>query len=363
MMCACALLFAVVGVVLRFDDVHPVGKWRELVAAFEAEGMKASLAVPMGLVSSDQQVKFLQEAAAKGHELMDHGYDHGVYAHRCATAEEFREISALPFVAEADAQSRQVGFRFSFDRSHPGNQTILGTITNGCLEVSEADAKRMHRPDKIYVPSLDRFFAFDDPKGGKAKIRSFYVPRPVSVPDVPHGELILCHQQAFGLCDEALRFHAGLSRRAFLEKGLPVPKVWIQPGGWEPWIPVTQFRRVYVQEFGYTAADCLPGSSPTWNCDPKAQNPEIARLTIRPQAYLDSPSVTPEQLRQAIRAAQTKGRGICFLSHMRPSPKMAGGWNEWMTETKALLRWLKANEIPVLTFSEMAKELWGNASY
>ena len=358
-MSVCALVLAVAGVVLRFDDAHPVAEWQELLDAFDAEGLKASLAVPVGQVANEAQGDFLRRAAANGHEIMDHAYHHGVFYDVCRDAAEFEAASKLPFVAEADGKDRFIGFRFAFDRKHPGNRVFRGLITNGVLVVSTEEAKRLHRPNKVFVPSLDRFFGFFDAPDGRIQLRSFYRPQEqVRGIDVPEGELLLCDHRAFMVCEDALRYQAKLSREAFRRCGLPDPKTWIQPGGWEPWVSVDLFRKVYAKEFGYTAADCIPGSGP-WNGDPKAPDPEIARYTFRPTSYLDSASVTQESIRRQILESGKSGRALCFISHMQPSPKMKGGWSEWMAETRALLKWLKESKIPVRTMSEMADHLWG----
>ena len=358
-MSAFTLLLAVAGVVLRFDDAHSVWQWRELAAAFDAEGVKASFAVPMGSVRDPGQAEFLRKATANGHEIMDHAYHHGVFYDVCRDAAEFEAARKLPCVAEADEKDRFVGFRFTFDRKHPGNRVFRGSITDGVLVVLPEEAKRLHRPNKVFVPSLDRFYGFFDAPDGRIQLRSFYRPQElVRGIDVPEGELLLCDHRAFMIGEDALRYQAKLSRDAFHRCGLPDPKTWIQPGGWEPWVSVDLFRKVYAKEFGYTAADCIPGSGP-WNGDPKAPDPEIARYTFRPTSYFDSASVTQESIRRQILEAGKLGRALCFISHMQPSPKMKGGWSEWMSETRALLKWLKEKDIPVRTMSEMTDHLWG----
>ena len=314
----------------------------------------------MGFVKSEEQRAFLREAAANGHEVMDHAYNHGVFFDTCRTAAEFETARKLPCVAEVDEKDRFVGFRFGFDRKHPGNRVFRGAITNGVLVVSPEEAKRLRRPNKIYVPSRDRFFGFFDSPDGRIPLRSFHRPQElVRGVDIPECELLLCDHRAFMISEDALRYQARLSRDVFRRCGLPDPKTWIQPGGWEPWVSVDLFRKVYAKEFGYTAADCIPGSDSRWNGDPKAPDPEVARYTFRPAQYLDSATVSSASLRQQILAAQAAKRGLCFLSHMKPSPKMKGGWSEWMSETRALLKWLKENEIPVRTMSRMTECLYG----
>ena len=86
----------------------------------------------------------------------------------------------------------------------------------------------------------------------------------------------------------------------------------------------------------------------------------FARYTFRPTSYFDSASVTQESIRWQILEAGKSGRAPCFISHMQPSPKMKGGWSEWMNETRALLKWLRENGIPVRTMSGMVECLYGS---
>lgn len=347
------------GVVLRFDDAHPAAEWQELLDAFEAEGLKASFALPAAQVKNREQEAFLRRASAAGHEIMDHTHDHTMYSYGCRDAAEFERFRTLPIVAETNAALRLVGFRFTFDKSHPGNFSFCGFVTNGVLVVSPDVAKRLKRPNKIFVPSLGRFCGFFDDADGHIGLCSFYTYRIKESFGLPEGELILCDHRAFSIGDDILRFQAARSREAFRRIGLPDPKVWIQPGGWDPLLPVDSFRRVYEKEFGYRVADCIPGSSPKWNGDPQASDPALARFTFRPAPYFDSAAVPPDAVRRKILEAQARGRGICLLSHTWVPPTMKGGRREWMDETKKLLRWLKDQRIPVRTMSEMADLLWG----
>ena len=66
------------GVVLRFDDAHSATRWRQLAAVFDAAGVKMSLALPPGHLKDAEQEAFLREAAANGHEIMDHAHDHAL---------------------------------------------------------------------------------------------------------------------------------------------------------------------------------------------------------------------------------------------------------------------------------------------
>lgn len=349
------------GVVLRFDDTHSVDRWQALLDVFNEEGVKASFAIPCGHLKSDEQVEFLRRAAAAGHELMDHTHGHLTYSYRCRDAKEFEEVSRLPFVAETYADTRQVGFKFSFDGTKPGSFPFRGFVTNGILVVSKETAKRLHRPDKIYIPSFDRYFGFFDDPGGHIALYSFYSGSRREHVDVSACEMRLCSHAAFSQGDEVIRFQAERSRAAFRRLGLPEPKSWIQPGGWDADVPADQFRRVYVREYGYTAADCVPGYSREWNGRPDAPDPVTARYTFRPTGYFDM-SGNVQAVRDSVLRAQAEGRAICLISHMQVSSNMKGGWNEWLAATRELIRWLKAKRIPIRTFSETADVLWGSAA-
>ncbi len=341
------------GVVLRFDDAHPVEQWRQLAAVFDAAGAKMSLALPARHLGGEEQRAFLREAAAKGHEIMDHAYDHALYSCRCRDAAEFAALSNLPFVVETDAPNLRLCFRYRFDMDHPRNRRFRGRVKGGRLIVEKNEAKKFQRPNKVYIPSLGRVFGFMSSQDGEMKLYSFWYPTPAAPPDSPEEDMVYCDQRSFSPGDDVLRFQAGRSRDAFARIGLPEPKVWIQPGGWEPWLTAETFRRVYALEFGYTGADCLVG------CEKEgmAADLSLAPFMFRPLPYLDSKAMTPEKIRSSIQDSVEHNRPICFLSHMRPPP--GGTWGQWLAETAELLKWLGENNIPVKTFSEVTARMSG----
>ena len=341
------------GVVLRFDDAHPVGQWRQLAAVFDAAGVKMSLALPAGHVKDAEQEAFLREAAANGHEIMDHAYDHALYSCRCRDAAEFAALTNLPFVAEADAANLRLCFRHRLDLDHARNRKFRGRVEGGKLIVAKSEARKFRRPDKIYIPSQRRAFGFRESPSGEMKLFSFWHPTPVALPDSPEEEMVYCDQRAFSLDDDVLRFQAGRSIEAFKRLGLPPPKTWIQPGGWEPWLPAESLRRIYAFEFGYTGADCLVGCEK----DGMAADLSLAPFMFRPLSYLDAKSMTSAKIRAAIEDAVEHNRPICFLSHMHPPE--GGTWEGWLAETASLLKWLRENSIPVKTFSEVTASMSG----
>ena len=351
--CSASCAFAAPGVVLRFDDAHPAAEWRQLAEVFDAAGARMSLAVPVGHVATKEQEDFLREAAAKGHEIMDHAYDHALYSCRCRSRAEFDTRTNLPFVVEADVARLRLCFRYRLDLNHPKNRRFRGCVRDGRLVVPKSEAKRFRRPDKVYIPSRGCAFGFTESADGELKLHSFWYPTPAALPDSPEEEMVYCDQRAFAVDDDVLRFQAGLSRDEFRRIGLPPPKTWIQPGGWEPWLPAETLRRVYALEFGYTGADCLVAREK----DGQAADLSLAPFTFRPLSYLDSKAMTPAKVRAAIEDAVEHNRPICFLSHMKPAP--GGTWEGWLRETAALLEWLRANNIPVKTFSEVAENMSG----
>ena len=358
-MTAPVILLAVAGVVFRFDDVHDAAKWRQVAEAFESEGARASFAVPIGWVREASKEEFLREAAKRGHDIMDHTYDHTMFSCRCRDKDDFSAVRGRSFVSAADLERQIVEFRFACETNHPLNRPFSGAVSNGVLIVSEETAAQLHRPSKVYIPALDRYFGFYPSKDGHLPLYSFYRQERVAVPDLSECEMLLCHPYAFSLSDDVLRFQAERSRKAFRRIGLPDPKVWIQPGGWDPWLPLEAFLRVYVREYGYVAADCIGGLDRRTDRTPAA-DPNTDSYTLRPCNFFDNSSVTPESIRRQILSPRHEGRPLCFLSHMSVPVSMRGGWNEWLAETRSLLRWLRHEGIPVCTFSGVAEKISPN---
>jgi len=334
----------VAGVTFRFDDAHPASQWKELTQLFDARGFKATFAINGGYVETEEQKAFLREAAGRGHELIDHTHDHAIFSYRYRDAADRDRLKDDPAVVACSPEEGRLNLRYEIDLAHPANFRFRGFVTNGVLVVTPDVARKLHRPNKVYVPSLDRTFGFFDAPDGHIVLRTFWTTKEAKLPDVPESELVCLSCRAFRVSDDVLRFQARRSREAFLRLGVPVPKAWAQPGGWEPYLNDVDFRRIYADEFGYVLGDAFVPRG-------EKSDPRLASFHNRYRSYFDNASVTPETIRRDIRAAVAKGETLSFISHMKP-PK-GQTWEQWLKETADLLDWLKAEKVPVLTASEM----------
>jgi hypothetical protein len=168
--------------------------------------------------------------------------------------------------------------------------------------------------------------------------------------------MVYVADRAFEMPEELLRLQTERSRRAFVAHGLPPPRTWCQPGGWEPFVPAQDVARVCGGEFGYNGGTCVPGSVKRSFAygDPDG---DVTRFAIRPcWRYADDGSTT-EQIAEEIRETLADGRVAVILSHM--SSRRVGGWEEWLKRNAAFLDWLKQEKIPVRTPAEWSDIVYG----
>ena len=336
------------GVTFRFDDAHPAAQWRELAGLFDARGFKATFAINAGYLETEEQKSFLREAAGRGHELIDHTHDHAIFSYRYRDAADRERLKDDPAVVACSSGECRLNLRYEINLAHPANFRFRGFVTNGVLVVAPDIARRLHRPDKVYAPSLDRTFGIFDSPDGHFALHTFWTTAPAELPDIPESEFVCVSCRAFRISDDVLRFQARRTREAFLRLGFPLPKAWAQPGGWEPYLNDVDFKRIYADEFGYVLGDAFVpyGEKP---------DPRLAAFHNRYRSYFDNASVTDETIRRDVRAALAKGETLSFISHMKPPKGMT--WETWLAKTAAFLDWLKTEKIPVLTASELGVRL------
>ena len=351
-----------VGVALRYDDNHKAEEWRALARQFEERGLRMSLAVVPnarhGMTPAHWRT--LKELSDRGHEIMDHTPQHALYRLDYETREAYQAAKArnYPFVAECDDGGMRLYCLGKVDLGHPANRRFRASARgrdNACaFTVSDAkDEGLVKWTNKVYIPSQKRFFGVDR-EGGRLILRDFWR-RGVAL-DVTDEEMVLVSDNAFEMPEELLRLQTERSRKAFTDHGLPPPRTWCQPGGWEPFVPAQDVARICGREFGYNGGTCVPGSvkrSFAYD-DP---NGAITRFAIRPcWKYFDDGS-SPEAIAKEIREVLADGRVALVLSHM--SPHRVGGWESWLRLNGEFLDWLKRERIPVRTPAEWSDIVYG----
>ena len=348
------------GVAFRFDDNKPAALWKNLAALFDRYDYKLSYAVTsQKLRANTPEVEALREISARGHRVIDHVPSHAIYQIQARNQKEFDEFSKLPFTDHADPKTKTVFFKCEVDLKHPRTLKFQGEIKNGELTGFPADmAKHLGFSRKIYIPATGKMYGIRMQQG-KRMICSFWREN-IKVPDYK-GEIVIPTGITIQPSDELLRFQAQVTRNNFKAFGLPLPKVWAQPGGWENYVSLPKIRKIYGKEFGYNSADSIPGHSKARDNSFGDPDPEWGRY----QMCVDFTGLDNGQDIRAMKAkiaeAVAKNRVKIFISHIWIH-RVKGGWDAYAKGYEELFAWLKKHQIPVKTQEEWAEVLYSGKS-
>ena len=222
--------------VLRFDDNKPAAQWREVAEIFEAVGGRCSFAVnPAGL--NEEQWAALRDLASRGHEIMDHTAQHAVFKLRLDSAAEAEAYRTADFFDHAEGGL--VLCRPELDLAHPGNVRVKASMTAGVLRSDDPrflSAQSFSR--KFYVPSTGALYGLGKDCGGalfkkgpEQRCSDFWGRWTTN--SFAACEIVLLDGTAVQPSKALLRAQAKNSVSRFAAHGLPAPKTWIRPGGWE----------------------------------------------------------------------------------------------------------------------------------
>ena len=276
-------------------------------------------------------------------------------ARAAAAAQEFEEAAKLPFVAETRPGSNWVFFRYEFRKEHPENARFTGSVSGN--ELTAADPEFLNRltyTRKIYIPSTGKIYGIRI-QDGRRRLFTFWGTGGVNL-SLKNEPMILCSDLAIRPSGALIRYMAERSRRGFRKYGIPDPKVWCQPGGWEPFLTVEEIREIYGKEYRYRSASCVPEVYPYFNCfnDPA---PDRYRFAMRPGFHFFDEQATLKEIKKQIADAVARHRVLIFLSHMN-TRRIPGGWKAYMDSHRQLLAWLREKRIPVRTQTEWAEILY-----
>lgn len=344
------------GVAFRFDDNKPLKHWKEMGDLFEKHGCRMSLALISHRLKGKETQEVLQSLAAKGHSMMDHTPDHAIYKIRARTEQEFNEYTRQPIVDHADPKNRTVYFKYELNLDHPGNRKFQGAIRKGELVEYPADMKQQLRyTGKILDQSTGKVYGIRI-QNGKKMLYSFWGEK-IIIPDRKGKFVLLAHNVAIQPPKELLRFMAEMSRKNFLAFGLPPPRVWIQPGGWECFISWDRIADVYGKEFGYLSGDAVPGSSRLRRNVFNDPDPVRGRFTMTPDFTGPDDGQDFPSMKRNIANSVARNQTVVFISHMWMH-RVKGGWEAYIKGYDDLLLWLKKNNIPVRTQEEWAEIIY-----
>lgn len=339
---------AVPSFTMRIDDNHSPAEWKRVAEIFESRGMRVSFAiVPSSL--SDAQGACLKELSDRGHVIMDHTPNHTFYRATYHDVEAFNRAKVKPFVQEVDEKGQLLYFKPDVDDAHPQNRRIKAKIEQNVLTFTDAKAPKRTYYTFVKLPGRSEIFGLAS-RNGLYDLRDFWC-RPLKEQiDLPDVEVLLYDQAAIQPCDDILRELAGVSRERFVHFNLPLPTIWVRPGGWDPGVQWERLERIYGREFGYIGADSSVGG--VWGG---------SRWTTGYDAmyfFDQGADITPEQLVDQIEKRLAAGKYHVTLSHMWNN-KLPGRMDEYYQKTERFAQLLVDRKIPFLTMKGTLEARFG----
>ena len=345
---AAAIGFAEPAFVMRIDDNHSVSDWMRVADIFERRGIKVSFAVvPASL--SEEQGKCLKKLSDRGHELMDHMPNHTFYRATYHDRAAFERVKSKPFVQEADDKEMKVLFKCEADPKHPKNRRVRASVKGNILTFAD---KRVNKSVYCYfvgLPGKKEIYGLSA-KGDSFELRDFWRRSLKETIDMDECEVLIYDQAATQPCDDVLRELAGITRERFSHFGLPLPKVWIRPGGWDPGVDWARVERIYGREFGYIGADS--------HVNAKQGDSRWSTGYDKMVFFDQGPQYTPEGLVDEIQKTLAAGKYHVRLSHMW-AKNLKGGMKEWFEKTDRFAQLLADRKVPTMTMEKSLEARFG----
>lgn len=331
--------------VLRFDDNKSPKQWREVAEIFEAMGGRCSFAVNASTLN-EKQWEALRELSNRGHEIMDHTGQHAVFKLLLKDAADAESYRTSDFFDHTEQDGRLILCHPEVDFSHPKNIRVMASMTNGLLHSDDPKfLKHQHFSQKFYVPQTKALYGLGTncgsklfSKGPDQKCSDFWGRWTTN--SFGSCEIILLANDAIQPSKDLLRAQAKNSVSRFIEHGLPSPKTWIRPGGWETHVNWQRMKAIYGDEFGYVVADASCGE----NLSP--YSPWCYRSDF---AFFDSvPDV--EKVYQKAAKALDKGHSFAYISHQWTKDR-----KQYLALCRGLAKKLQESGIHLTTYSHIAE--------
>jgi len=328
--------------VLRFDDNKPVSQWQELSEIFEAVGGCCSFAVNAASLNEEQWAA-LRRLSARGHEVMDHTAQHAVFKLLLDTPVEAEKYRNADFFDHAEG--RLVLCHPELDLAHPKNVRVKASMKEGILRSDDPSfVERQGFSQKFYVPTLKRLYGLGKDCGGslfkkgpEQKCSDFWGRWTTN--SFEACEIVLLDDEAVQSSKDLLRAQARNSMARFAAHGLPAPKTWIRPGGWETSVHWRRMKEIYGDEFGYKVADATCGIS-MW-----ARSPWNFRSDF---AFFDQGKSVDEVYEKAW-GVISHGHSFAYISHQWTTDRA-----KYLDQCRTLAAKLKENGIRMTTYSHIA---------
>ena len=345
---AVSLCLAEPAFTMRIDDNHSAEDWIRVADIFERRGVKVSFAVvPAAL--SESQGTCLKQLSDRGHEIMDHMPNHTFYKATYHDRAAFEKVKSKPFVQEADDKEMKVLFKCEVDPAHPGNRRVRASVKGNVLTFAD---KRVNKTVYChFVGLLGRKGVYGlSKKGDSFEVCDLWRRSLKETIDMDECEVVIYDQAATQPCDDVLRELAGVAHERFNHFGLPLPTIWVRPGGWNPGVSWDRVERIYGREFGYIGADS--------HVNAKQGDNRWSTGYDKMRFFDQGPDYTPEGLVDDIQKSLAAGRYHVRLSHMW-GRKLTGGKKEWFEKTERFAQLLADRKVPTMTMGQSLEARFG----
>ena len=335
------------GVCLRYDDNQKPEVWAAMMELFAAHDATFSAALNM-LDFSPEYFPVVRALAEHGHEIIDHAPNHRMFKFRAADAAEFALYQNHPGVEYADAESRWIYLKYTVKLDVPSHPRGRGNFRDGKLfQVVPAGIFGnipVNFPRMIYIPAVKKIVAVrKTAEDGVFQVCSFYGSESAGLPELTGAEFIWPRGRGMIQPDDrALELLISVVRRRCELIGIAAPRVWVQPAGWEPVMQSAAMIRTYGKN-GYVAADCLEDRLAWYYNDPDFA---VSRFGTSARALSLDVAELPA-VKTMIADAVAQHQVLTVIAHIR-----TGNLNKYLSDTAALLLWLKEHDIPLRSMAD-----------
>ncbi len=340
------------GLAFRYDDNQPLAKWQALAEVFDRYGYPMSLAL---IAKGDdvydaKTLAFLKEAAAKGHELMDHTPSHSAFFFSSPDAQKYANE---PWVDHIRGNKVYCKYRMREDAPPSIRHiTFKAKVQGNHIELPD-DVKKFYWPGSNHVIINGKAYILMGRSENEFILEDFWSD-PIDLGDLGEVECQTANK-SFDFYAElgALKEMARLVQEHRKKLGLPPATAWIQPGSRVAIVQADNVRDAYA-EFGYVSAATYQNSAALVFCEP---NPERCAFAMMwGQINLErTPSL--DELKKAVADAVATHRVLIASSHIRTNA-FPDGLAGYVQLHDKLLKWCKEKGVMVKTQSEWARLLY-----
>ena len=342
------------GLAFRYDDNQALAKWKALAEVFDRHGYPMSLALiaTKDDVYNAETLAFLKEAAAKGHELMDHTPNHSVFSFM---SPEPQKYANEPWVDHIDGNRICAKYRLREDMPPSIPRLAFKAKVKGATIELPEEVRKRYWPNSQHVIFNGKAYIVKGKSEHEFTLESFWR-EPVDLGDLGEVECQYANK-AFGFYaePEQLKAMARQVREHRRKLGLPMPTAWIQPGSPEAIVQADNIRAGYA-EFGYVSGATYQNSAALVYCEP---NPERCAFAMMWGQINLERTPTLDELKKSVADAVATHRVLIASSHIR-TDKFPDGLSGFVALHDQLLSWCKEKGVMVKTQSEWARLLYGS---